>query len=54
MPTIDESDRRRFPRVNLDGRLGGRATVLADFRVITLSETGAMLEMDIPLAMGAS
>jgi hypothetical protein len=54
VPTLDESDRRRYPRVHLDGRLGGRATVLADFRVITLSETGAMLEMEIPLAMGAS
>lgn len=40
--------------MRLDGRLAGRATVLADFRVISLSETGATLEMDIPMALGSS
>ena len=48
-----KAERRRYPRVRVDGRLAGRATVLADFRVISLSETGATLEMDIPMAMGA-
>ena len=28
--------------------------MLADFRVISLSETGATLEMDIPMALGSS
>lgn len=48
------SERRRYPRVRLDGRLAGRATVLADFKVLSLSESGATLEMDIPMAMGAA
>ena len=51
---MDEDERRHHPRLRLDGRMVGRATVLADFRVSTLSETGATLEMDIPLAMGSS
>jgi hypothetical protein len=34
--------------------LAGRATVLADFKVLSLSESGATLEMDIPMAMGAA
>jgi hypothetical protein len=46
-------DRRRHPRVRLDGRAGGRATVFADFRVVALSESGAELEMTVPLAMGS-
>jgi hypothetical protein len=46
-------DRRRHPRVRLDGRAGGRATVFADFRVVALSESGAELEMEVPLAMGS-
>jgi hypothetical protein len=48
-----KDERRRFPRVRLDGRLTGRATVLADFKVITLSESGATLAMAIPMALGA-
>lgn len=31
----------------------GRATVLAEFRIVALSETGASLEMDVPMAMGS-
>ncbi len=49
----EASDRRRHDRIRLDGRMAGRATVLADFRVVALSETGASLEMDIPLAEGS-
>jgi hypothetical protein len=44
-------DRRRFRRVRLDGRTGGRATVFADFKVVALSESGALLEMETPLAV---
>jgi hypothetical protein len=47
----DPSDRRRFPRVRLNGRTGGRATVFADFKVVAISETGACLEMSTPLAL---
>ena len=46
-----EDDRRRHPRVRLDGRTGGRATVFADFKVVALSEDGACLEMSTPLAL---
>jgi hypothetical protein len=49
--TRDDDDRRRFPRVRLNGRTGGRATVFADFKVIALSEEGACLEMATPLAV---
>ncbi len=49
MATLE--DRRRFPRVRLDGRTGGRLTVLADFSVVSISESGALLEMDAPLAL---
>ena len=52
MPTDDE--RRRYPRVRLDGRATGRATVFADFRVVAISETGASLEMETPLALDSS
>ena len=31
----------------------GRATVMADFRVAALSETGAALEMNAPIALGS-
>jgi hypothetical protein len=48
---VSLEDRRRFRRVRLDGRTGGRATVLADFRVLSISESGALLEMDAPLAL---
>ena len=47
-------ERRRYPRVQVEGRLAGRATVLADFRVLSLSETGATLEMGIPMPMGSA
>jgi PilZ domain-containing protein len=50
---MEAEDRRRHPRVRLDGRTGGRATVFADFRVVALSESGAELEMAVPLAMGS-
>ena len=50
---MDAEERRRHPRVRLDGRAGGRATVFADFRVVALSEGGAELEMAMPLAMGS-
>ncbi len=46
-------ERRRYPRVRLDGRMVGRATVLADFRIVALSETGASLEMGMPMALGS-
>jgi hypothetical protein len=50
---MDPADRRRHPRLHLDGRMVGRATVMTDFRVVALSETGGSLEMDVPLAAGA-
>jgi hypothetical protein len=50
---MDAADRRRHPRLNLDGRMVGRATLMTDFRVVALSETGAALEMDVPLAPGS-
>lgn len=31
----------------------GRATVMAEFRVVALSETGAALEMEMPMALGS-
>ena len=52
MPT--DADRRRHQRIRLDGRMAGRATVLADFHVVALSETGASLEMEMPLALGSA
>jgi hypothetical protein len=51
--SMTQHERRRYPRLHLDGRLEGRATVMADFQVLSLSETGAMLDMAIPMAMGA-
>jgi hypothetical protein len=50
----DSDERRRHPRIRLDGRMGGRATVLADFRVVALSDAGASLEMSLPLALGSA
>ena len=49
-----EDERRRPPRVRLDGRAAGRATILAPFHVVSLSETGALVEMDLPLAQGST
>jgi hypothetical protein len=50
---MQDSERRRHPRLRIDGRMVGRATVLADFRIVALSEAGASLEMDLPMAMGS-
>jgi hypothetical protein len=50
---MDPADRRRHPRVRLDGQAGGRATVFTSFRVLALSETGAELQMEVPLALGS-
>ncbi len=50
---MDDSERRRHPRLAIDGRMVGRATVLADFRIVALSETGASLEMELPMALGS-
>jgi hypothetical protein len=52
MGSVDH-DRRRHPRVRLDGRSAGRVTVLADFRVLSMSESGALLAMDAPLALSS-
>ena len=49
----ESEERRRHPRVRLDGRLAGRATVMADFRIVALSEDGASLEIGIPMALGS-
>ena len=49
----DTLERRRHDRIPLAGRVVGQATVLAEFRVVTLSETGASLEMEMPLALGS-
>lgn len=51
---ITDDERRRHPRVRLDGRATGRATVFAEFRVLALSEIGASLEMAAPLALDSS
>lgn len=40
--------------MRLDGRVTGRATVFTDFRVASLSERSASLEMDLPLAVGST
>ena len=50
---MDDAERRRHSRIRLDGRMVGRATVMAEFRVVALSETGAALEMTIPMALGS-
>jgi hypothetical protein len=50
---MDDAERRRHSRIRLDGRLVGRATVMADFRVVALSETGAALEMAMPMSLGS-
>ena len=51
---MTDDDRRRHPRVRLDGRATGRATVFAEFKVIAISESGASLEMAAPLALDSS
>jgi hypothetical protein len=50
----EASPRRRYPRVQLDGRVEGRATISADFRVVALSEDGATLEMGLPVLVGVA
>ena len=49
-----DSERRRYPRIPLDGRMVGRATLLADFRIVALSETGATLSMGVPMSLGST
>ena len=49
-----DDERRRHPRVRLDGRATGRATVFTDFKVVAISESGASLEMQVPLALHSS
>jgi hypothetical protein len=46
-------ERRRHPRIRLEGRAIGRATVLAEFKVVGLSETGGTLALPLPLALGS-
>jgi hypothetical protein len=51
MPPAEE--RRRHPRIRLEGRAIGRATVLAEFKVVALWENGSTLELPMPLALGS-
>lgn len=51
MPQGEE--RRRHPRIRLEGRAVGRATVLAEFKVVGLWESGGTLELPLPLALGS-
>jgi len=37
----------------MDGRMVGRATVMTEFRVIALSETGGSFEMEVPMTVGS-
>jgi hypothetical protein len=46
-------ERRRHPRIRLEGRAVGRATVLAEFKVVGLWESGGTLELPLPLALGS-
>jgi hypothetical protein len=48
-----QRERRRHPRVRLDGRVGGQATISASFKVVSLSETGASIELPMPLPIGS-
>lgn len=47
-----DKERRKHPRVRLDGRVGGQATISAAFKVLSLSENGALIEMPMPLPIG--
>lgn len=49
----DTLERRRHDRIRLAGRVAGQATVLTEFRVVALSESGASLEMGMPLVLGS-
>jgi hypothetical protein len=51
---MTDDERRRHPRIRLDGRATGRATVFAEFKVVAISESGASLEMATPLALDSS
>jgi PilZ domain len=51
---MEPSERRQFERVPQGGRVVGRATVMTEFRVVSLSETGAALETGLPMALGSS
>ena len=51
---MTDDERRRHPRVRVDGRATGRATVFAEFKVIAISESGASLEMAAPLALDSA
>ena len=51
---MEPSERRQHTRVPLDGRMVGRATMMADFRVVALAETGASLETRLPMALGST
>jgi len=46
-------ERRRHPRIRLEGRAIGRATVLAEFKLVGLWESGGTLELPLPLALGS-
>lgn len=48
-----EAERRRRPRIRLDGRVPGRATLIADFGLMDVSETTATLEVSVPMAIGS-
>lgn len=48
-----DNERRKHPRVRLDGRVGGQATISAAFKVVSLSQTGALIQMPMPLPIGA-
>jgi hypothetical protein len=50
---MEPSERRQHERVPQGGRLVGRATVMTELRVVSLSETGASLATGLPLALGS-
>jgi hypothetical protein len=51
---MSSEERRRHPRIRLDGRAVGRATVLAEFKLVGLWESGGTLELPLPLALGST
>ena len=51
---MEPSERRQHERVSQGGRVVGRATVMTDFRVVSLTESGASLETSLPMALGSS
>jgi len=50
---MNGKERRRYPRVDLGGRVGGQATVETAFKVVSINENGASIEMTMPLPIGA-